>query len=194
MDESTEAREEPSISVSPEPAKKQDGRAKNGGKRTGAGAKVTLDPERMLQAATEVVLGSTESEAAKRIKVRHESVAKMRQLTSMSNIEFSDRLASNLDNICDLLTERLRDEVENMPITHLSISFGILNEHRMKLRGQSTPAASHVTNIQINGVDRSSALALLGPSGKALTQVPSFTVPIVQTAPEAQGMALAKAG
>lgn len=91
---------------------------------------------------------------------------KIRAITGLTPAEFNERVAAKIDTLLDAYLDRLNNEFDDVPLTHLSISFGILNDHRMRLRGLSTPQASHVTNIQINGVDRGSALALLSPSAQ----------------------------
>lgn len=86
------------------------------------------------------------------------------QLTAMVGMpaeSFRDMIGARIQAILDLLTARLHREVDKIPPTALAVNIGILSDKWRDFRGIAQPSVVNQTNIQINGVDRLSALAMV---------------------------------
>lgn len=165
---------EPPAKPSKPPTLRKDGQI-DGRSRTSAanGAKgehpgkplTTLEPENLLLAAQECLKQAHHRAPKWDLQLTDRQARFLLKTSGLTREEFRDRLSEEMDIALSLLISKIIEDVNSLEPRDRPIAFGILNDHQMKMRGYATPTTINQTNIQINGMERNAAMAML--SGKA---------------------------
>lgn len=127
-----------------------------------APCKTLSDPEQAFKAGVLAEAGNGRRIIEGGTTLTEHQSAQLARLVGMPPEVFREQVAARLQAILDRLSARLFEEVDKLKPESLAINFGILSDKYLMLRGLSSPTTINQTNIQINGVDRSQAMAQLG--------------------------------
>jgi hypothetical protein len=96
-------------------------------------------------------------------RISPEAANWLKKAVGCSPEEFRDLLGSRLEQVVAQAVSTLETRIADMSGRDLALTFGILNDHLLKTRGFSGAGSLtvHQTNVQINGLSRSDALAAL---------------------------------
>lgn len=122
-----------------------------------------LPAEQAIAAVSDVLGGMPLTTAAAKNGLSERDRDKIAKLVECTPEEFHSRLADRMENILEQLSQRLEKNTSKIKYRDLCIQIAILTDKLVALRGSRAPQATHVTNIQINGLDRASALKMLAP-------------------------------
>lgn len=136
--------------------------------------KTLEDPEDAIKAGILAQSGSGRRTLFKQTELTTDQSKQLARLVGMPADVFREEVASRLQAIIDRLTERLHAEADELPVGSLAINIGILTDKYLLLRGIAAPTTVNQTNIQINGVDRSSAMGLLSNRRKPADAISSL--------------------
>lgn len=121
-----------------------------------------LDPEQSFRAGLLAEAGNGRRIIEGGTNLTEHQAAQLSRLVGMPADQFREQLAARFQAILDLLSARLFESIDQLAPKELAVNIGILTDKYSLLRGISAPTTINQTNIQINGVDRSQAMAQLG--------------------------------
>jgi hypothetical protein len=142
-------------------------------KNKGGNGKITKhDAEKLLTAAVTATLAAQggppvtkgdaiQAQRREELGISERAAEWVRKSCGLAPEEFRARLAERMEAVIAQIIVRLEERVGDMAPRDLPFAFGILNDHLMKTRGFGAPITLHQTNIQIQGMDRTNALAMI---------------------------------
>lgn len=119
------------------------------------------DPLKVIQAAALAQLGQTQVDIAAQSGLTPGQARYISALSGMEPDKFREAVATRIAGILDLISARLEKEYRFIKVDNLALNIGILIDKYHTLRGISAPSTVNQVNVQINGVDRAAAMALL---------------------------------
>lgn len=136
-----------------------------------------LSAEQAVAAVSDVLGGMPLQTATVKAGLSRDDRDKIAKLVDCTPEEFQSRLADRMENILEALSKRLEQNTSKIKYRDLCIQIAILTDKLTALRGSRAPQATHVTNIQINGLDRASALKMLAPRAVLPTEPVNVSPP-----------------
>jgi hypothetical protein len=191
---------EPPAKPSKPPTLRKDGQidrrsvtAQANGAKNGEQATKKIKPDDLIEAAQRVIAGTSEERMRCDFSLSHAQAKFLMATAGLTAEEFRDRLAARMENAISLCLARILESVNEFELRDLSVTFGILNDHLLKMRGYNTPSIINQTNIQINGMERSAAMAMLSGKGNMLKNGSSLPLDVETGTHDLQAVSQAQA-
>jgi hypothetical protein len=121
-----------------------------------------------IQAAAKVVLGEPVRAIAREHDIGQNQLRRAATICGISVEDFRERVRGKTQEILDQLADTLPEAITALRPMDRFIAYGITMDKYRDLTGGTVPASVHITNVQINGSNRSDALAALTGSRKAV--------------------------
>lgn len=110
--------------------------------------------------------------------IGHNQARRIGTICGQSIEEFREQARTNAQRILALIDEMALEDIHLLKPMERQITYGIRMDKYRDLTGGNAPTSVHVTNIQVNGANRSEALALLTGARSSLQPSESPSTPI----------------